>query len=152
MPTFCTRSEFTSQANARVNFRESRAGRFPVRATGKGMVGRSSDRDSSQITRRRLHRLLIAFGIAYLASVDYLPGYGVPVYPIGYLLVFVFTMLVARTIWRYRLVDITDVQRTAGHWICLEISASCLRDDQGEPVGVVWIARPAPAATLRKAV
>ncbi len=184
-------------------------------------------RANSQITRSRLRCLLFAFAIAYLASVDYLPGFGVPLYPIGYLPVFVFTVMVALTIWRYRLVDITaafaarqilrtmadalwvidqegiirvvnqsacqllgapeetlvgqpvwgvssqllpgdrfhtilrarviqsyitDLQRPGGRWICLEINASCLRDDQGEPVGVVCIARPASASAYRKAV
>ncbi len=56
--------------------------------------------------RRRLRLLLIAFAVAYLAGVDYLACYGTPIYPFGYLPVFVCLTLMAFTIWRHRLVDI----------------------------------------------
>ncbi len=61
----------------------------------------------SEIHRRRLRAFLLAFGIAYFASVDYLPAYGVALYPLGFLPVLAFLVIVARTIWRYQLVDIT---------------------------------------------
>jgi hypothetical protein len=54
----------------------------------------------------RLRALLIAYSIAYLAGVDYLPGHGVALYPFGYLAVFVSVVMIARAIQRYRLVDI----------------------------------------------
>jgi PAS domain S-box-containing protein len=54
----------------------------------------------------RLRALFIAFSIAYLGGLDYLPTYGVPLYPFGYLPVFVCLALMARAIQRYRLVDI----------------------------------------------
>jgi PAS domain S-box-containing protein len=54
----------------------------------------------------RLRALLIAFGIAYLGGLDYLPGHGVAVYPFGFVAVFVCLALMARAIRRYRLVDI----------------------------------------------
>lgn len=57
--------------------------------------------------KQRYKSLLIAFGCGYLGSVDYLPAYGIPVYPFGFLPVFIFNLLVARAIWTYRLVDIT---------------------------------------------
>src|SRR5919106_1124022 len=55
----------------------------------------------------RTRGLLGAFCIAYLGSVDYLPAFGVPLYPFGYIPVLGFIMLVNRTIRHYRLVDIT---------------------------------------------
>lgn len=60
-----------------------------------------------EIQRRRLRAILVAFGIAYLGSVDYLPAYGVAVYPLGCLPVLAFLVIVARTIGRYPLVEIT---------------------------------------------
>jgi len=54
----------------------------------------------------RLRALLIAFNFAYLGSFDYLPCYGVALYPFGYLPVFVCLALTARVAQRYRLVDI----------------------------------------------
>jgi PAS domain S-box-containing protein len=55
----------------------------------------------------RSTRLLFAFSIAYLGSVDYLAKFGVPVYPFGNIFVFCFLVLAAQVIWTYRLVDIT---------------------------------------------
>ena len=43
----------------------------------------------------------------YLGVVDFIPAYGVPLYPIGYLPILGFVILVARAISSYRLVDIT---------------------------------------------
>jgi PAS domain S-box-containing protein len=54
----------------------------------------------------RLRALFIAFGIAYLGGLDYLPCYGVPLYPFGYLPVLVCFAVMARALPRYRLVDI----------------------------------------------
>jgi signal transduction histidine kinase/PAS domain-containing protein len=51
--------------------------------------------------------LLRAFCIAYLGSFDYLPAFGVALYPFGYAPVLGFIILVDRTIRRYRLIDIT---------------------------------------------
>ncbi|MBI3323204.1 MAG: PAS domain S-box protein [Candidatus Omnitrophica bacterium] len=60
-----------------------------------------------EIHRRRLRAFLVAFSIAYLGSVDYLPAYGVPVYPLGCLAVLAFLVIVSRAIWRYPLLEIT---------------------------------------------
>ena len=61
----------------------------------------------SEIHRRRLRSFLLAFTVAYFGSVDYLPAYGVAVYPFGCVPMLAFLVIVARTIWRYQLVDIT---------------------------------------------
>ena len=55
----------------------------------------------------RTRLLLIGFAIAYLGSIDYVAAYGLPLYPFGYLPVFTFIIIVAATIRRYRLVDLT---------------------------------------------
>lgn len=55
----------------------------------------------------RARSLLIAFSIGYLGSVDYLACFGFAVYPFGYAPIWGFTFVVARTIRRYRLVDLT---------------------------------------------
>ena len=55
----------------------------------------------------RAKRLMAALVIAYLGSIDYLPKFGVSVYPMGYLFVFCFLLLAADVIWQYRLVNIT---------------------------------------------
>ena len=57
--------------------------------------------------RRRTRLLMIGFAAAYLGSFDYVGAYGVPLYPFGYALVLLFIAIVAYTIRRYRLVDLT---------------------------------------------
>ena len=57
--------------------------------------------------KRRLGTFLLAFGIAYLGSVDFIATFGIPLYPFGYAPVLIFLVIVAQTIWRYRLVEIT---------------------------------------------
>jgi diguanylate cyclase (GGDEF)-like protein/PAS domain S-box-containing protein len=59
------------------------------------------------IQRERTKSFLIAFGIAYLGSFDFLANYGVPLYPFGYLPILVYFFIAARTIRKYRLIDIT---------------------------------------------
>ncbi len=61
----------------------------------------------SAAQRARVQALQRAFIIGYCGSVDYIACYGVSFYPLGYLAVFGFIILVARAIWRYRLTDFT---------------------------------------------
>ncbi len=57
--------------------------------------------------QRRAMQLTIAFGISYIGLVDFLPGYGIGVYPFGYVPVLIFLVWVAVAISRYHLLDIT---------------------------------------------
>ncbi len=57
--------------------------------------------------RHRIRGLMIASAIGYLGIYDFFPTFGIPLYPVGYLAVCVFLLLIARTIWHYRLVDLT---------------------------------------------
>ncbi|MDP9190820.1 MAG: EAL domain-containing protein [Acidobacteriota bacterium] len=57
--------------------------------------------------RLRMRALILALGIAYLGSVDYLPKYGVAVYPFGYMAILGFVIVAGRAIRRYDLVPLT---------------------------------------------
>ncbi|MGC1454369.1 MAG: diguanylate cyclase [Nitrospirota bacterium] len=57
--------------------------------------------------KKRLKGLLIAFSIGYLASVDFLAAFGVPLYPFGFLSIIPLIFITSYVIMRYRLVDIT---------------------------------------------
>jgi PAS domain S-box-containing protein len=59
------------------------------------------------IHKKRLRFFLIATCIAYMGSIDFLPGYGIDVAPFGYLPIFCFVLLSAWAINRYRLEDVT---------------------------------------------
>jgi len=53
--------------------------------------------------------MLVAFFIYNLASIDFLPNYGIQIYPFGYLPSLVFLTIVAYTIVRHQLMDIEVV-------------------------------------------
>ncbi|MCG3176566.1 MAG: hypothetical protein MOGMAGMI_01524 [Candidatus Omnitrophica bacterium] len=68
---------------------------------------RESRRSQPSVHRSRIRCLLAAFLIADVAMVDYLAKFGLPVYPFGYACIFVFALVSAVAVTRYRLVDIT---------------------------------------------
>ncbi|MEO7557979.1 MAG: EAL domain-containing protein [Gammaproteobacteria bacterium] len=55
----------------------------------------------------RIKWLMLAFSIFYLSTIDYLAHYGIPIYPAGYLPVFLFLLVASLSIKRYRLVDLS---------------------------------------------
>lgn len=59
------------------------------------------------IPRQRIKALLIALLVAYVGLVDYLGAFGIPVYPFGYVPIFVFVVIMTIAVWRYRFVEIT---------------------------------------------
>ncbi len=65
----------------------------------------------SSVPGSRSHRvsrlMLVAFSVAYLGSVDYLPGFGFAVFPFGFIPVLGFTAMGAFAIWHYRLTPLT---------------------------------------------
>ncbi len=59
------------------------------------------------ITERRIRLLLIGVAIASLSAIDVLATFGVPVYPFGFTMLFVFFCIMALITWHYHLIDIT---------------------------------------------
>jgi diguanylate cyclase (GGDEF)-like protein/PAS domain S-box-containing protein len=91
--------------------------------------------NDSREAQTRTHRLrsrsyLFAFAVASLGCVDYVAAYGIPVYPFGYLPVLAFVALIARTIRRYRLADITPAL-AAPQIIGTMTDALIVYDDEG---------------------
>ena len=62
---------------------------------------------SQGIEKKRIRLLIIAFGVAYLGCVDYLPKFGFAVYPFGYAALLGFVVIVAIAFRKYDLVAIT---------------------------------------------
>jgi diguanylate cyclase (GGDEF)-like protein/PAS domain S-box-containing protein len=62
---------------------------------------------SRGIEKKRIRLLLIAFVVAYLGCVDYLPKFGIAVYPFGYVALLGFVVIVAIAFRKYDLVAIT---------------------------------------------
>jgi diguanylate cyclase (GGDEF)-like protein/PAS domain S-box-containing protein len=64
--------------------------------------------DSSEgIERDRARALVIAFSVAMLSGIDFLPTIGINVPPFGFVPVLAFVAIAAHAVWRYRLVDLT---------------------------------------------
>jgi len=64
-------------------------------------------RSNEEVERKRAFALVIAFSIAMLAMVDFLPSIGIDVPPLGFIAILAFVAVAANAIWRYRLVDLT---------------------------------------------
>jgi len=59
------------------------------------------------VEKKRIRLLFIAFAVAYLGCVDYLPKFGISVYPFGYAALLGFVVIVAIAFRKYDLVAIT---------------------------------------------
>jgi PAS domain S-box-containing protein len=93
--------------------------------------------------RDRIRWLAIAFALGYLALVDYLPAYGVAVYPFGYLAIFLFLLLSGWAIGRYRLVDLTP-SFAADRIVTTMVDPLLVCDTDGR----IRFANPATSTTL----
>jgi diguanylate cyclase (GGDEF)-like protein/PAS domain S-box-containing protein len=62
---------------------------------------------SRGVEKKRIRLLIIAFAVAYLGCVDYLPKFGIAVYPFGYIPLLAFVVIVAVVFRKYDLVAIT---------------------------------------------
>jgi hypothetical protein len=60
---------------------------------------------TTPIKRQQIKFVLIAFVIAYLGSVDFLPAFGYELYPFGYIPIFLLMTVITVAILRYRLLD-----------------------------------------------
>ena len=59
------------------------------------------------VERKRIRMLIVAFIVAYVGCVDYLPKFGVAIYPFGYIPILGFVMIVAWMFRRYDLLALT---------------------------------------------
>jgi diguanylate cyclase (GGDEF)-like protein/PAS domain S-box-containing protein len=62
---------------------------------------------SRGVEKKRIRLLLIAFAVAYVGCIDYLPKFGIPIFPAGYVFILGFVLIVALAFRRYDLVAIT---------------------------------------------
>ncbi len=66
---------------------------------------------NNAIEKNKIKYMFLAFLIAYIGSVDYLPTFGLNVYPFGFLTITCFVAISGYTISRHRLMDITIIIR-----------------------------------------
>ncbi len=84
----------------------------------------------SQTHKRRMRTFFIVLCVASLSSINYLASFGLPVYPFGYVFIFIALILAARGIWLYRIVDITPTF-AAKHIITSISDILLVVDDRG---------------------
>ncbi|HEY3054215.1 MAG TPA: diguanylate cyclase [Thermoanaerobaculia bacterium] len=68
----------------------------------------ATTRAQSEREHQRNASFFLALSVGYLGSIDYLPAFGVAMYPIGCLAILGFIVLAARSIFRFRLSDLTS--------------------------------------------
>jgi len=76
-----------------------------VLARGLLLLGRTGAQTGQE--RRRNSSFFAALAIGYAASVDYLPAFGIALYPLGFIPILGFLFLAARAALRFRLADLT---------------------------------------------
>ncbi len=64
-------------------------------------------KEFASLTLQQLKYILLAFGIFTLASIDFIPNYGINILPLGFIPVTIFLSIICYSIIKYRLMDIS---------------------------------------------
>ena len=64
-------------------------------------------RSGEGVERRRARALVVAFGVAMLAMIDFFPTIGINIMPFGFVAILAFVAIAAHALWRHHLVDLT---------------------------------------------
>ena len=99
---------------------------------------KKSQEEASSIAKLRTRLFFRALLVASLAMVEFLPTFGVPIPPLGFIPILFFVFLGAPVIWRYHLVDITPA--FAAQEVINNMSDALLVFDRE---GIVQLANPA---------
>ncbi|MFA5975523.1 MAG: response regulator [Elusimicrobiota bacterium] len=91
--------------------------------------------------KKRLTALFVAFSIGYIGVLDFIAGFGIPLYTFGWFPTLLLVILCTRTIRLYRLVDITP--SFAVHQIIRTMAESLLIVDRE---GIIRVANPSASA------
>lgn len=102
-------------------------------------------RSSLDAPRRMFRRFFIAFGIAQLGMMDFLPGFGVPIYPVGSIAVLICVSILAETVFRFQLTAIT-LTFAAEHILHAMVDALIVFDH----AGIIQIANQATCNLLER--
>lgn len=67
--------------------------------------------------RKNMRLMFLSFVIAFFGSVEYLPNYGIRIFPVAFLPMFLFTTIIGYCVVRYRLMDIQTVIHQTLMWL-----------------------------------
>jgi hypothetical protein len=62
-------------------------------------------RNETSLYKQKLQYILFAFAVCTIATVDFIPNYGIVLYPFGWIFIALFCSIIAYAIVRYRLMD-----------------------------------------------
>jgi serine phosphatase RsbU (regulator of sigma subunit)/uncharacterized protein (DUF983 family) len=79
------------------------------------LIFRRKELSAIQISRIKFY--LIGFGLYCAACVDFIPNYGIEIYPFGYICAFLFICIIGFTIVRYKLMEIDTVIHKTLLWL-----------------------------------
>ncbi len=84
---------------------------FGILISASFWVSYSSSRDKTRLPQERnvFKLVTVAFIIAYLGCLDFLPKYGIDFYPIGFVFISIWVVIIAYAIIKHRLFDIQVV-------------------------------------------
>ncbi len=89
-------------------------------------LGSTSDRE-----RSRLKGIFIGVAIGLFGALDFAPTLGVPIYPLGYIPIFICALILGQTILRFRLIDLTPsfaakhiLETTEGPIVAVDLEGS----------------------------
>jgi len=73
-------------------------------------------RKETSLYKQRLQYISLAFIVCTIATVDFIPNYGIAIYPFGWIFIVLYCLIIAYAILRYRLMDIyLAIKRTAAY-------------------------------------
>jgi signal transduction histidine kinase len=75
------------------------------------------------INKKNIRLVSIAYAIAFFGSVEYLPNYGIHIFPAAFFPMFLFTTIIGYCVVRYRLMDIETVIHKTLMWLATTIVA-----------------------------
>lgn len=64
-------------------------------------------KEHSKLKKRNYILILISFFFAYLTSIDILPGFDIDIYPLGFIPLFIFSLIITYSIYKYHLFEIS---------------------------------------------
>jgi signal transduction histidine kinase len=69
------------------------------------------------LLKKNTKLMFIAYAIAFLGSIEYLPNYGIRAFPVAFLPMFLFTTIIGYCVIRYRLMDIETAIHMTVMWV-----------------------------------
>lgn len=76
-------------------------------------------RQDNSIYKRRILYIFLAFNICSFVCVDFIPNYGIKIFPFGFIFVLIFVVIISYAIIKYRLMDISLAITRTGLFIAV---------------------------------